>query len=478
MFVLGSSDIRFEEEKLFSMGQTPLALMNVVGVMSSLRFMEDFKEERKVTAVCGKGNNAGDALSLLYNLKLKGYNCSIFQPWGAATEECRVQRELCRSLGIEETSDLKSADVIVEGLLGVGFYGELRKDTLRLIRELNNLNKPIVSMDVPAGLNSDTGEPQPDAVKATYTYSIGFLKRGYLFKQSYDYTGEVIIIDIGFPTPENGLKILTSCDTKELIRKKDDFAHKIDKGSLLVWAGSKQYPGALRLCLEGALNMGLGMSFAIVEDEFSLLPPETIPIMEKDFINDEIDKGISKKWRAILIGPGLDNNRETHLRQFVSQTNLPMILDADALFPDVLSLVKDKAVIITPHEGEFKRIYKNDADRVERFEAFLEQYPNITIVLKGPNTLIGKGTQKYVIPIADCDLAIAGSGDVLSGMIGALLSTGYNTLSASLLAAFIHAIIPEVARQSGTRVTRAGDLARLLKTFGDFEKIIDNCKFI
>jgi NAD(P)H-hydrate epimerase len=224
--------------------------------------------------------------------------------------------------------------------------------------------------------------------------------------------------------------------------------------------------------------MGVGMSFSILEDEFSLLPPETIPIIEKDFINGNVEQSISKRWKTILMGPGLTNKREAHIRQFISQTNLPMILDADALFPDILNLIKDKDVIITPHEGEFKRIYSNDADRIERFEAFLERYPNITLVLKGPNTLVGKGIQKYVIPIADCDLAVAGSGDVLSGMIGALLSIGYNTLSAALLASFVHAIIPEVARQSGTRVTRAGDLARFLKTFGDFEKIIGTCKFI
>ncbi|AEE14426.1 YjeF-related protein [Thermodesulfobium narugense DSM 14796] len=478
MFVLSSSDIRFEEEKLFSMGQTPLALMSIVGAMSALKFIEDFKNVCKVVAVCGKGNNAGDALALLYNLKLKGYDCSIYQPWGAATEECRVQRELCRSLGIEETSDLKSADVIVEGLLGVGFYGNLREETLKLIREINNLNKPIVSMDIPAGLNSDTGEPQPDAIRAAYTYSIGFLKRGYLFRQSYEYTGKVIVIDIGFPPPENGLKIFTSSDAKTLIKKKDDFSHKVEKGSLLVWAGSKQYPGALRLCLEGALNMGVGMSFSIVEDEFSILPPETIPIAERDFISNEIDEKISKKFRAVLIGPGLTNKRETFIKEFVSKTSLPLILDADALFPDIVDLIKDKEVVITPHEGEFRRIYKNDSDRVERFEAFLEQFPNITLVLKGPNTLVGKGSQKYVVPIADCDLAVAGSGDVLSGMIGALLSTGYDTLTASLLAVFVHAIIPEIARQKNMRVTRSSDLIKLLKALGGFENIIESCDFI
>jgi len=478
MFVLSSSDIRFEEEKLFSTGQTPLALMSVVGAMSSLRFVEDFKDARRIIAVCGKGNNAGDALSLLFNLKLKGYDCSIYQPWGAATEECRIQRELCRSLGIEETSDLKGADVIIEGLLGIGFYGKLRDEMLRLIRELNSLNKPIVSMDVPAGLNSDTGEPQPEAIRATYTYSIGFLKRGYLFRRSYEYTGKVVIIDIGFPIPENGIKLFTSSDSKELIRKKDDFVHKIEKGSLLVWAGSKQYPGALRLCLEGALNMGLGMSFSIVEDEFSLLPAETIPIVEKDFVNGKVGNSISKKWKAVLIGPGLTKKREEFIKSYVSQSNLPMILDADALFPEILDLIKDKEVIITPHEGEFERIYKNDADRIERFETFLELYPNITLVLKGANTLIGKGFQKYLIPIADSDLAVAGSGDVLSGMIGALLATGYDTLSASLLATFVHAIIPEFARQRNMKVTRASDLARFLKTFGGFENIINNCDFI
>jgi NAD(P)H-hydrate epimerase len=365
----------------------------------------------------------------------------------------------------------------VDGLLGTGLKGEVREPYATAIQVINGLHRSVVAIDIPSGLDSDTGEVRGVCVRADVTVTMGLPKIGLLKPAAVDFVGAIEIADIGFPREfvdeiATDIELLTAQDIAPLFPSRRRSAHKGDFGHLLVIAGSEGYTGAPVMVAHAAARAGAGLvTLAVPRDIYPIVaahcPPEVMP-RPTDF--EQLGPAYFASFDAVAIGPGLGQQAETQkmVWKVVSGCPLPMVVDADALNAiahSVAALKKlQKPLLFTPHPGEMARLIAKttkdvQADRWNVARNFSSEY-GVVMVLKGAGTVVAdKSGPLWINSTGNPGKAKGGMGDALTGIIGALLAQGLAPVDASRAGVFVHGLAGDLAREKlGERGMQTTDL--------------------
>ncbi len=473
MKIIDTNEMRRLERSAIQSGISGYALMceAAAGAAEILRARMEREKFRRIVFLVGKGNNGGDALETATRLAPR-YPVAIHsvaplsELKNEAAEAADAMPEALKDSirhGLT-LNDLKPGDLIVDGLLGTGFHGELRAPFDAFICCANESRLPIVALDIPSGLNGDSGEAET-AIRAEMTITFGYPKRGLFQNRGPAQTGRLRLVPLSIPTPENDCgETILDADAFALLPTVPYDTFKNRRGRLLIAAGSREYPTAAVLATHSALRCGAGLVTLTMEERPPQLPSAAIFRPVKKAL--ELDP-LLKATDAIIAGPGWgsDPERRAELGRLLGFSG-PMVLDADAL--NLLSrhpqLWKRRDnVVMTPHPGEAARLagafgVTNPGDR-RRFAAALAATLGTVIVLKGPGTVVATPDGRISVNgSGSAALATAGSGDTLSGAIGALLAQGLPAREAAQLGVFLHGR----AGERGGRGLIADDLPELL----------------
>lgn len=464
----------WDRETIQSVGIPGITLMESASREAVTALVEEYGpvDGSEIHCFAGPGNNGGDALAMARHLTDLGADVTVFhtRPKKQYRAETRTNLLWAQKLDIPlihltsvNLDALPQPDIVIDGLLGTGFAGELREDVLALVRAINRLGEHafVLSVDIPSGLNGLTGTPQPEAVRADVTTTFQVPKLGLVMPEAHEFTGNVHVCPIGIP-----LKIQEEHPVRHHLITSDIFhafpaptpsMHKGKGGHLLILGGSEGLTGAPHLAAMGALRAGAGLvtvacpggladSIKGGSPDIMTLPLETGTHWSPSMM--EILLPHLKRFDAAVIGPGMgrSSNTPVFVLSVVAEQAIPMVLDADALFslarfPKVVNELKEQAVL-TPHPGEMAMLLDTDAatiqaDRLGAVDRFTER-SNGTLVLKGAGTLIARPGMTCLSPFSEPNLAVAGSGDVLSGVIGSLLARDVAPMEAACLGVFWH----------------------------------------
>lgn len=409
---------------------------------------------RRFAIFAGTGNNGGDGFVLGRKIISSGGEVSVFIVGDEKKISgiAKLNLDRLKKLPVEIYSiksvnriveiSLLTCDVIIDALFGTGLSKEITGVYREVVNQINLSGKPIYSIDIPSGVNGDTGEILGCAIKATATITFGLPKRGHFIYPGAELTGTLYLSHISFP-PElydkREIKVAINMPDKLEERKRD--SHKGDYGKALFIAGSKQYLGAPYLSSYGFLKSGGGLSYLATPESISPFVTDNarevilLPLKEKNgaISRENLDflLEFSKNMDIVAIGPGLSINKNTgdFTKEFIKKVDKPLIIDGDGLTyiaeqPDILKFRKN-LTILTPHIGEFSRITKIEIKNIKknRFNILSNAVKKLkcTIVLKGANTLIGEIDGRVLINLTgNPGMATAGSGDVLVGTIAAM----------------------------------------------------------
>ncbi len=432
--------------------------------------------------VCGKGNNGGDGYAIARHLKGIGKNVSIFS---VSTEnmskDCKINYDICKNLNIPMYNDIENleniaadCDILIDSIFGTGLNCNISGIYYEVIKKINSIsrNTKIYSVDIPSGIDGNTGEILGIAVKAHKTVSFTTYKKAFLNLKSSDYFGNIAVKDIGI-SPEIFSDITSEYYlTLELINKKiigrKKNSHKGNFGRIGIFAGCRNFSGAGIITVNSCIRSGAGlvtfMTFndTLLESNLNTLPEAmTVNIDPENLVEytEKIDEFISKS-DVIALGPGIGKS-ETSLkvikRIFKAKKNekgveIKLIIDADALnlLSEHMELFKEieGRAILTPHIVEFSRLSGFTPEEIEkdrktefiRCREFANKY-NIILLVKGENTLITDGNSVYINSTGNPYMANGGMGDCLTGIIAALAGQGYSLLESAFISAFLHGYI-------------------------------------
>jgi hydroxyethylthiazole kinase-like uncharacterized protein yjeF len=464
--------------------------------------------KKKIAIIAGKGNNGGDGFVIARYLLNQGIYVRVYlltDPKGlrgdAETNFSIFHRMKGEVISVPSSKDyikvkkdLEKFDILVDGIFGTGLDAEVRGYYREVIDHLNTLQRPIVAIDIPSGLDANTGKPLGTAIRASLTITFGLPKIGHLIPPGLDYVGKKVkVIDIGIPKKlVEEEKIPTYLLEKEEIQKclsipRNPDTHKGDYGNLLVIAGSVGKTGAAVMACQAALRMGAGLVTlaipkslnAILEMKLTEVMTEPLPETPKQTLSLRAFSAIIRlceNKRAVIIGPGLGTLKETQslILKLIRTLDLPIILDADGLTalatqPKTLP-IKNRSLILTPHPGEMARLIRSQVkevleDRVGLSRNF-SQSQHVHLILKGHPTLITtpKG-EVYINPTGNPGMASGGTGDVLTGMIGGLVCQGFDILSSLQIAVYLHGMAgDEGAQEMGEKSLIATDIIEKIPT--------------
>ncbi len=422
--------------------------------------------------ICGSGNNGGDGIELAFLLTEAGVNANVVLtdkiPETDTAKACiKTHKIALKGIGYKKNPDkakaaLSKADIIIDCVFGTGFHGVLPEDIAGLFEFANSCKAYKISIDIPSGVNGNSGKISPNSFKPDTTLVLAAIKTGMLNYPCYDFCGEVKTINIGITSDcyKEYEGIFTPKDVTRLLPQRPADANKGTFGRVLNVAGSRRYRGAAVLSSKAALRTGAGLVTLASVDEVvnaaAASVPECVFLNLKEgkegFISSE-DLSLlgeeAEKASAITIGCGMGNNGSTReiLSFLLKKGNCPIILDADGINCLVgnINILKDnnRPIIMTPHPGEFARLMKAtvpivQANRLNFARIFAIEY-HVILLLKGQNTIIAAPNGKtYINTSGNNALSKAGSGDVLTGIIGALAAQGVEPFQAAVLGAYLH----------------------------------------
>ena len=504
MDVLNAAEIRKVEEVENEIGIPFLKLMSLAGKACTREIMNRYpKDCGKVAVVCGKGKNAGDGFVIARKLHENDYDVSIILAFGEPkAEDAVINYDLAIESGVPvfkyypdthfAEQVIGSAAVIVDALFGIGFHGAANEEQADVFEYMSRAAGKVVAIDVPSGVNTDTGAVEGAAVKADLTLAISCYKPAHVLFPAKAYCGETKILDIGisreaFDSTPVELKALDKTEVKALLPKRSRTSHKNDFGHVLAVAGSQRMPGAACLACGAALRTGAGLVTAAFPEKAypafgGLLAPEAMRLPLKD--NEDgfltlaampVLSGFLKKASVIILGPGLGQcpDVEKVVAAVLEQATCPVVLDADginAVAKNMSLLETCKApVIMTPHLGEFSRLTGISVSAIAEnrgavMKKFVKTY-GVTLLLKGPDTLVAStdSAELYVNTTGNEGLAKGGSGDTLTGIIAGLLAQGMKPQQAAAVGAYLHGEAAEAVTDFyGKRSLVASDLIGML----------------
>ncbi|MGI5284174.1 NAD(P)H-hydrate dehydratase [Nonomuraea polychroma] len=409
---------------------------------------------KRVVLLVGSGDNGGDALYAGERLARRGAWVGAILAGSKTHQEGLAALQGAGGRVVDRTA-LDRADLIVDGLVGIGATGELREPYQGLVQEANVAGGPIVAVDVPSGVDASTGHVQGMAVRARVTVTMGAYKTGLLVDPGAACAGIVELVDIGLGSylPDPDVAALTDGDVDVLLPRPGKESDKYRRGVLGVAAGSDLYTGAAVLAVGGALRAGAGMvryagPAAPVAQVRAHWPEAVITQLERPSIDDV---GRVQAW---VLGPGLGTDDWAHeLAARVLESHVPVLIDADALTlvaRERSLLFRSAPVLITPHAGELARLIRVNRDDIEA--ARLEHTRRaaaelgVTVLLKGSTTVIAEDSRPARVNGTGTSwLATGGTGDVLSGVAGSLLAQGLSCYDAAACAAYLHGLAGRMA---------------------------------
>jgi len=456
---------------------------------------------KKAVVCAGKGNNGGDAFAAARHLYNKGARVKAYIVAGIKdiTGDAAVNLNALLMSGAEirelETgfsadalrNDLKSADIILDGIFGTGLKGKVEGPAAEVIALINESGRPVISIDIPSGLSGETGKILGCCVKARKTVTFGLPKIGLAVYPGCEYAGEVVVADIGIPRKvTEALDIRTNIIDADMVAKiipsRRRESNKGDYGKVLIITGSTGMTGAGCLAACAALRSGAGLVYLGVPSslsfiyEIALRESITIPLEDegKGFLSAKSAKSILERMEGktvVAAGPGLSVNDDIAeiMESIIKNAKMPLILDADALNAvsrdvSVLGHLKADAVV-TPHPGEMARlagmtVKEVQDDRIGAAKEFACKW-NVITVLKGARTVIAvpDGTV-YINPTGNAGMATAGAGDVLTGMIAGFAAQGIRLEDAVVAGVYLHGLAGDIAAsEKGEHGLIAADLA-------------------
>ncbi|MBO4539080.1 MAG: NAD(P)H-hydrate dehydratase, partial [Clostridia bacterium] len=460
---------REAEEKIFSKGITPIELMGSVG-----RFLsEELSEYNDILFLCGTGNNAGDGYAAAELLLRADKNVTLWIPNKKFSSAGEYYFNKCQILGVKcifgyQNGNISRYDVIVDCLFGIGFHGAVSEETASLIERINASGKRVISADIPSGLNADNGCADV-AIVADKVVTVGFAKYGLYLNAGKDYAKNVAVLPLGFEG-EVG-KLLEPKDCAEFVCQRENDAHKGTYGYVGIFGGSENYTGAVKLanlaCAAAYSGSGV-IKLVVPEKIMDAVAPyllESTLFSESQYLS--AIKGLS--CIGIGCGWGRDESRVELLKAVINVASCPIVLDADGLFAWKKLGLPDYSnrLIITPHYAEMARLADLSVeevrlDPVKTAMDFSLRHGCIT-VLKGPSTVITDGKNIYLTNRGCAGMATAGSGDVLLGVMTAVVGQKFeNLLKSVAYATIINGIAGEFAQQKYT------DIGMTAKDTSDF----------
>jgi hydroxyethylthiazole kinase-like uncharacterized protein yjeF len=428
-----------EEMKRAEAGHDVDELMARAGRVVAEEAMRRFPDARRFVAVCGKGANGGDG---------------------------RIAVDVIAAAGREAvvSDEVEGADVILDALFGTGFHGKPREDAARRIDAINAAGTPVVSVDLPSGVDASTGEVAGACVDATVTVTMHGRKVGLEVAPGRFHAGDVVVADIGLEPLDTEHKLVSPGILREVPRRRPD-QNKYTAGTVLVVGGSRGLTGAPSLAAEAAFRADAGYVTVAV-------PASTLPVFEQRLLEavklacPEEDGRISpravepiaefaQKAGSVALGPGLGRGGGPHevVARLLADLDVPAVVDADGLF-GLEPFERKGQTVLTPHEGELARLLGEEsswvaAHRLEAVRRATERFGCVCL-LKGADTLVAApGEGVWVCSLGTPALATAGSGDVLTGIVAAFLAKGLEARLAAAAAAIAHQLASRAVPQAG-----------------------------
>ena len=443
-----------------------------------------------IVVFAGPGNNGGDALAVARILASEGLKVKawLFNTTGRLSADCKTNRD--RLTGMKELDSftmvidefdpptLDASTLVIDGLFGVGLNKPLTGGYASLVKYINASPSKVVSIDMPSGLMSESNEynVRSNIIRADVTVTIQQPKLSFLFAENQQFIGELKVVDIniskeGMAQVDAHVTILEEDDVRCRMRQRDDFAHKGTMGHALIIAGSRGMAGAAMLATKACLRSGVG-KVTVHTPAANIIPlqigvPEAILDIDPDncFFTEAVS---TDRFQAMGIGPGLGNNENSAITMIgqLRRAQCPIVIDADAI--NILATHKawmqqlPAGCILTPHIGEFERLEGASSDSYDRLSKaiILADRQQAYIVLKGHNTaIVTPGGRIMFCPTGNSGMATAGSGDVLTGVITALLARGYAQADACLVGTYLHGLAGDIAAQAvGMESLMASDI--------------------
>ncbi len=441
-------------------------LMERAGAQMASLALERFAP-RRALIVSGGGNNGGDGFVIARELHRSGVEVAVLATKGEYEGDPATNLEALRNLDVrlisaeDLDSELVAADLVVDALLGTGFSGEVREKEAGIIAKMNSASVPVLAVDVPSGVEGATGEVQGVAMFADLTVCAHAVKVGCVISPGREHSGEVVAVDIGIPQEadvEPSLLWTDAASLRDKMPRTSEPAHKYSAGALLVIAGSRATTGAPVMVVHGAQRTGCGIVFLATSEgaapavDLALTEALVYGVAEDEegFMGSGALEEILEhagRASALVMGPGTgtgDDGRRL-VEGILGEVGVPVLLDADAITnlagTDIIA-GRNSPTLVTPHAGELGRLLGSGAKEVSarRLDSArtAARQNNCCVLLKGSDTLVVQGDKAAVNSTGDVALATAGTGDVLSGVIGALLSRGMDTYEAARAGGWAH----------------------------------------
>ena len=424
--------------------------------------------QQQVVIFCGKGNNGGDGLAIARQLTDAGLTAVVYiLEFGArGTDDFQINLHRLHQANVQvhyiQSGEFfpfidKEDHLVIDALFGSGLNRPLQDLSAALVYHINDSGASVVAIDVPSGMFIDKSSKGAAVIKATHTLTFQALKQCFIVAENEALTGLVHVLDIGllpaFLHTVEAPRFINREDVAAIMKPRTSFAHKGTYGHAMLVAGNKGKMGAAILCAKAALKTGAGLvTLCTHEDYFSAVHsalPEAMCLSQHEVVD-------TATYKTIGIGPGIGTGAESGslVSKTLEQFTAPMVIDADAL--NIVSANKTwlekmpAQTIVTPHPKEFERLFgksDNDFDRLQKTITFSKQYPLI-IVLKGHYTLVAANGNAWFNTTGNAGMAKGGSGDVLTGMLTALLAQGYEPLQAAIAGVYLHGLAADIAAQT------------------------------
>ncbi len=431
--------------------------------------------------VCGKGNNGGDGYAVARHFSNAGFDVKVISLGTEKdlSEDCKTNFNILKNLSpqrknlkiksyksVKDINWLKDCSIIVDAILGSGFTGELKDPYSSIINSLNKISAFKCAIDVPTGLNADTGYGEI-FFNSDLTITLGEFKKGLFFGRGYEFCGEVVLKEIGigrdyFDDINSDTYLIEPEDVFSYLPRREKTVHKYSAGKVLSISGSYKYPGAAALTSQSALVSGAGSSIlSIPEGTKKLIHKNLLEVVVESYGNEKskyFDSEALKilqqkiKWADVVaIGPGLGREEETvkAVRQFLLEQRFKLaVIDADALFAlDKMFIEKVNLTncILTPHLGEFSQMIEVDPNSIKKDilsygRDFAVKHKCILVLKGAPTIVFNPDREVFINTSGNSGMAKFGSGDVLTGIIAGLLSQNKNPENAAMAGVYLHSL--------------------------------------
>jgi hydroxyethylthiazole kinase-like uncharacterized protein yjeF len=489
MEILNSEQVRQADQlTIIKKSIDSTELMESAAIACLNEITQEFNNTYKFHVFCGPGNNGGDGLAIARLLNEKSYEVAVtlLNVSGKLSHDNHqnLQKAISGNLKIDQINrapdrlEFDDKTIIVDALFGIGLNQPATGEFAKLIEMINHSGRYIISIDMPSGLFSDQPSIQGvnNIVKASVTYTFQYPKQALLMPENADYFGGIKVLDIGLIHEATvGMNIMNYLLDEYLVASmlltRPAFSHKGTFGHSLIIAGGEGKMGACILSAGAFLKSGAGLLTVLVPDNHSDVIysslPEAMVHNRSDLKNTDLNK-----YNVIGIGPGTGTDIESNhiLNHLLNNWTNRLVIDADAL--NILSENKSwlnripEGSVLTPHPGEFRKLFgdwKNDFEKIKKQREFSIKMKCV-IVLKGKNTSIACPDGRiYFNPTGNSGMAKGGSGDVLTGLITGLISSGYNSVAAACLGVYLHGYAGDLAARHKTEQgMTAGDIISCL----------------